>query len=84
MQIQLRSGAEFYLDGLLVECILADLRARNLASVAMVCRSLRLPAQAAAYRALQGVVLAQVRPALDADAAEALAAALAPPEKEHG
>ena len=27
MQIQLRSGAEFYLDGLLVECILADLRA---------------------------------------------------------
>ena len=33
MQIQLRSGAEFYLDGLLVECILADLRAgRALAS----------------------------------------------------
>ena len=56
MQIQLRSGAEFYLDGLLVECILADLRARNLASVAMVCRSLRLPAQAAAYRALTRIV----------------------------
>ena len=52
MQIQLRSGAEFYLDGLLVECILADLRARNLASVAMVCRSLRLPAQAAAWAAV--------------------------------
>ena len=38
MQIQLRSGAEFYLDGLLVECILADLRAGR----ALACGAARL------------------------------------------
>ena len=56
MQIQLRSGAEFYLDGLIVECILGNLRSRGLATAAMVCRTLRLPAQAAAYRALTTIV----------------------------
>ena len=56
MQIQLRSGAEFYLDGLIVECILGNLRSRGLATAAMVCRTLRLPAQAAAYRSLTTIV----------------------------
>lgn len=56
MQIQLHSGAEFYLDGLIVECILGNLRARSLATAAMLCRTLRLPAQAAAYRALTTIV----------------------------
>ena len=56
MQMQLRSGAEFYLDGLIVECILGNLRSRALATAAMVCRTLRLPAQAAAYRSLTTIV----------------------------
>ena len=71
MQIQLHSGAEFYLDGLIVECILGNLRARSLATAAMLCRTLRLPAQAAAYLSKQqqalldaGVPAAQLDEAL--------------------
>ena len=56
MQMQLRCGSEFYLDGLMVECILLNLRSRDLATVSTVCRALRLPAQSAAYRALTALV----------------------------
>jgi len=56
MQMQLRCGTEFYLDGLVVECILLNLRSRDLATISAVCRALRLPAQSAAYRALTGLV----------------------------
>ena len=56
MQMQLRCGSEFYLDGLMVECILLNLRSRDLATVSTVCRALRLPSQSAAYRALSALV----------------------------
>ena len=41
MQMQLRCGSEFYLDGLMVECILLNLRSRDLATVSTVCRALQ-------------------------------------------
>jgi len=56
MQMQLRCGSEFYLDGLMVECILLNLGSRDLATVSTVCRALRLPSQSAAYRALSALV----------------------------
>ena len=56
MQMQLRCGSEFYLDGLVVECILLNLRSRDLATISTICRALRLPSQSAAYRALTALV----------------------------
>ena len=56
MQMQLRCGAEFYLDGLIVECILLNLRSRSLATVTRVSMALRKPAQSAANRARTALV----------------------------
>jgi hypothetical protein len=52
MLLTLRSGAEFFLDGLIVETILLNLRAGDLARVCSSCRSLCMPSQAAAHRSL--------------------------------
>mmetsp|Transcript_49360 Transcript_49360/g.106910 ORF Transcript_49360/g.106910 Transcript_49360/m.106910 type:complete len:340 (-) Transcript_49360:1257-2276(-) len=52
MHFRSKSGADFFLDGLVVECILLNLKADDLHSVSITCRSLRFPAQAAAHRAL--------------------------------
>ena len=49
MQVEL-NDQPVYLDGLIVECILCNLRARDLATVSSVCRALQLPAAAAAQR----------------------------------
>jgi len=64
MQVHLRSGADFYLDGLIVEAIMLNLSAKELATVSSVCHALRTPAQLAAHRGLvqlvnrmQGVLL---------------------------
>ena len=46
MQVEL-NDQPVYLDGLIVECILCNLRARDLATVSSVCRALQLPAAAA-------------------------------------
>ena len=53
MLLQLPSGAEFYLDGLVLETILLNLRAADLANVCLTCRALSQPAQAAARGAAQ-------------------------------
>ena len=53
MLLQLPSGAEFYLDGLVLETILLNLRAADLAHVCLTCRALSQPAQAAARGAAQ-------------------------------
>ena len=49
MQVEL-NDSPLYLDGLVVECILCNLRASDLATVSRVCRALQLPAAAAAHK----------------------------------
>jgi len=56
MLINLKSGAEFYLDGLVVETILSHFSARDLALLCSVCQTLRAPVQLAAQRTLVGLV----------------------------
>ena len=56
MLITLRSGADFYLDGLIIETILSTFGARDLALLSAVCHSMRAPAQLAAHRSLVGLV----------------------------
>lgn len=53
MQLHLpKTGSEIYLDGLILECIFSNFRARDLATISGVCRALRSPSQLAAYRSL--------------------------------
>ena len=52
MQLHLSGGVEVYLDGLILETILSTFKARDLAQLALVCQSLRAPAQLAAHRSL--------------------------------
>ena len=56
MHLKLPSGAEFFLDGLVVECILLNLCANDLANVCSACRSLCCPSQGAAERALAALI----------------------------
>ena len=49
-------GTEFYLDGLVLECILSSFRANELARLSAVCRALRSPSQLAAHRTLLRIV----------------------------
>jgi len=51
MQLTL-AGRDFYLDGLVLECILSNFTARGLAIISEVSRCLRAPAQLAAHRSL--------------------------------
>ena len=55
MQVEL-NDQPVYLDGLIVECILCNLRARDLATVSSVCRALQLPAAAAAHKQVLDLV----------------------------
>ena len=51
--MQLHLGcSEFFLDGLILEAILSNFKAHELAILSAVCRSLRSPAQLAAHRTL--------------------------------
>ena len=56
MLIQLKSGTDFYLDGLIIETILSTFNAKDLALLSCVCHTMRAPAQLAAHRTLIGVV----------------------------
>ena len=56
MLITLRTGEDFYLDGLIIETILSTFTAKDLALLSQVCHSLRAPAQLSAHRTLVGVV----------------------------
>ncbi|KAL3904373.1 MAG: hypothetical protein SGPRY_011306, partial [Prymnesium sp.] len=56
VQIRFRNGSDCYLDGLIVEAILVNLCAKDLAIVSTVCRALRAPAQQAAHRGLVKLV----------------------------
>ena len=49
-------GNEYYLDGLVLDCILSSFNARELARLSAVCKALRSPAQLAAHRALLAIV----------------------------
>ena len=55
LQVEL-NDQPVYLDGLIVECILCNLRARDLATVSSVCRALQLPAAAAAHKQVLDLV----------------------------
>mmetsp|Transcript_4354 Transcript_4354/g.13990 ORF Transcript_4354/g.13990 Transcript_4354/m.13990 type:complete len:359 (+) Transcript_4354:41-1117(+) len=53
LSLTLRCGAEYFLDGLLVETILSNLGATDLAAVAATCSSLRRPCEAVAATSLR-------------------------------
>ena len=52
MQLRLRSGLDVYLDGLIVENILSNFAARDLATLAQTCHTMRAPCQLAAHKSL--------------------------------
>jgi hypothetical protein len=56
MQLNLPSGIEFYLDELVLECILKSLTAKQLSCISLVCKSLYDTAQHAATSAVFQVV----------------------------
>lgn len=52
MQLRLRSGAEFFLDGLVIDSILLHLSSADLCAACATCKSLVWPTQAVAHRQL--------------------------------